>query len=94
MRDFSKVLDHPKVLGELVKDSTMTVEEAVNLLQESDLMAELPALKKIGQLATTLLGLNEEQLKKLSHDEKIVRNIKRLKNACQGILSKFGADGP
>ena len=89
LRDFAKILDYPPVVKEFVKDSQMTVEDALEKVKERDVLKDAPFLIKIGKLAGNLAALTDEQVEKLKSERKIVSAIKHMKRVCDSILKKL-----
>ncbi len=92
LRDFALLLDSPKGLKAFFKDEEMTVEEAVEIVKEHDITKEIPIMKRLGPIAAQLTSLTDDQMIRLKSEDTIVRNIKRLKRACDSILEKLGKD--
>jgi hypothetical protein len=92
LRDFALLLDSPKAFKAFLKDDEMTVEEAVEIVKEHDITKEMPFIKKLGAFAAQLTSLTDDQIKRLESEEPIIRNLKRLKHACDGILEKLGKE--
>jgi ParB-like nuclease family protein len=92
LREFALVLDKPDVLEKFLRDKEMTVEEAVDLVHEKDILIELPFIKKLGMLARQLGGLTDEQVERLQKEKKIVMNLKKLRNVCGSLVSKLDED--
>jgi len=89
LRDFARVLDYPSVVKEFLKDSQMTVEDALEEVKERDVLKDAPFLTKIGRLAGSLAALSDEQIEKLRSERKIVSAIKHLKRVCDSVLKKL-----
>ena len=92
LREFKILLEKPPVLEKFLKDKDMTVEEAVDLVYEKDILVELPFIKRLGTLASQLGGLTDEQVGKLQSEKKVVVNLKKLKNVCDALITKIDED--
>ena len=92
LRDFQKLLAHPHALKEFIEDDELTCEEAVKNLEEADVTEEIKVLKRLGSIATTLNGLTDDQYEKIASEESIIKNLRRLKRACENVLTKLGLE--
>lgn len=92
LREFQLLLDKPTILDKFLKDKDMTVEDAVDMVHENDILVELPFVRKLGTLANQLGGLTDEQVSKLQAQKKVILNLKKLKNVCEAIITKIDED--
>jgi hypothetical protein len=86
------LLEKPAILEKFLKDKDMTVEEAVDLVHEKDVLVELPFIKRLGTLALQLGGLTDEQVNRLHSEKKVVVNLKKLRNVCEALITKIDED--
>jgi predicted transposase YbfD/YdcC len=91
LRDFAKILDDKKALDELLNDSDVTVEDALEIASSNSIKIGLPFVSRIGTLANQLQALTDEQVAMLKTNKKVRLDIKRLDKACTDTLRKIGS---
>ncbi len=89
LRDFSKVLDDDEALDYLLNTPESTLEDALDIVKENDIMKGMPFIKRIEPMAQNLRGVSEDQLAKLQQEPKIRIAIKSLERACASLLEKI-----
>ncbi len=89
LRDFAKVLDDPEALGYLVKTPTATLEEALEVAMDNDIMKGMPWVKRLEPLAQNLRGLSEEEIVKLRQEGNVKVRLKSLERACSELIAKL-----
>jgi hypothetical protein len=90
LRDFVQVLDDREALDALIKDPETTVEDALQIVKENNLIKDAPFVQRIGVMATHLMSLTDTQILKLRSEKRYEVDLKRLKNACEAVLKKIG----
>jgi hypothetical protein len=91
LRDFAQVLDDHEALEAVTKDPDTTVEDALQIVKENNLVKDVPFVQRIGAMATHLMSLTDSQIEKLKGEKKYQTDLKRLKKACETVLDKIGA---
>ena len=94
LRDFSKVLKNPTVLKAFLSEDSMTVEDAMEQLRDTDIAQELPFIRNLSTWASRIAGISDEQLERLSKDRKAKSDLKRLARVCIAALQKMGENVP
>ena len=90
LRDFQKMLKYPRILKKFLDAEDMTVEEALDIVKDLDIKAEVPILGKLGGIAAKLSIITEDQIDRLKEDKTLLRGVKRLYKVCKSILEKAG----
>lgn len=91
LRDFAQVLEDREALAALTDDADTTVEDALQIVKENNLVKDVPFVQRLGAMATHLMSLTETQIEKLKPEKKYQTDLKRLKKACESVLDRIGA---
>jgi len=89
LRDFSNVLDDAEALSYLIKTPTATLEDALEMAKENDIMKGMPFVKRLEPLAQALRGLSDNDVAKLRQEAKIKVQLKSLERACAEVIAKL-----
>jgi len=89
LRDFAQVLDDRDAYDHLVSNEDATVEDAVEIAKENDVLKGMPFIRKLEPLATEMRGLSDTDIAKLKTEAKIKLQIKSLQKACDDLLKKM-----
>jgi hypothetical protein len=89
LRDFSKVLDDDEAFKYLVNTKEATLEDALNIALDNDIMKGMPFVKRLEPLAQTIRGLSETEVEKLKGEEKVKAHLKSLERACAELWQRL-----
>jgi hypothetical protein len=89
LRDFAQVLEDSEAMEALASNPQTTVEDALQIVRDNNIIKEAPFVQRIGVMATNLLSLNDAQIEKLKSQKKYQVDLKRLQNACAAVLTKI-----
>lgn len=89
LREFEKIIDSKPALDYLIEDEDATVELALEMVKEIDLTVDIPFITKLSSTASNLMGLNIDQIKRVSKEPKYIGAIKQMKRACDFILDEL-----
>lgn len=90
LRDFAVVLDDADALKALLTDPKCTVENAVAVAKDNNILKGMPWLRRLESLSSDIRGVDEAELNKLKAEPKVRTQLKALERACQSLLSRLG----
>ncbi len=90
LREFAKVLDDKDAFNYLLTHEDSTLEDALEIAKDNDIMKGMPFVKRIEPLATEMRKLSETDIAKLKEEPRIKMQIKSLQKACTELLDKLG----
>ena len=85
--EFAKCLDTPEAIELLREDPDSTIEDAIEVVKENDVLKDMTFLKRILPLSKSLNEMDETQLAKLANEKRLVVHLRSLKNACEQVLN-------
>ena len=92
LRDFAKIVDDQEALKQFIEDPNVTVEDALAIVKENDIMKGMPFVKKLAPLAQSLFSLDDTQIEKIKQEPTIIADLKKLQRACKNLIEKLEPD--
>lgn len=89
LRDFAKIVDDAEALKLFTEDSSIAVEDALEIVKQNDIYKDMPFVKRLSPLAQSLFSLNDTQIEKLKQEPTIKASLTSLKKACDDVLTKL-----
>jgi len=88
LRDFKFVITNENALRQFIADPDMTVDQAIDIVKQTDVTKGHPWLKQIEKLSNGLNSLDEEAIEKI-RDENYKPKIVALKRSIEAVLDSM-----
>jgi hypothetical protein len=75
---FNKVADYPEILEKFLREKKMTVEQALDLVEEKDIDERIPWLKDIEKISEECNNMNQEDIEMIKNDKTKMKSLKNL----------------
>lgn len=91
LRDFSKVVTDPDAIELMRQDNDVTVEEALEVVKQNDVMKDMPFLKQLLPMQAKMNGMTESQKARLTSEPRLKIHLRSLRDACNALLHDIEA---
>lgn len=85
---FNQVCQNQVILDLFLRSTTMTVEEAIDLIKENNIFSAYPWLKSIQKINKGFDRLNKKDITKLKNDEDFIEQVKSMRQFCEHFLDQ------
>jgi len=91
LRDFAKVIEDPDAVEMLRNVKDATVEEALDVVKQNNVMRDMPFLKQILPLQAKMNGMSPAQKARLTSEPRIKIHLRSLRDACEALIHDLDA---